>query len=195
MVVELISTIFGSVLSGGATGLLGVVIQRYFDKKAKDQDIEITKLNHANSIELAKMESEKVRIRSEADEHIANEVHEASDTAADYRSLEKSIESDKASYSTPKAQLRKGFVGGLVALMMAFVDFMRGILRPGMTAYLCYLVTVMFYWAKTLSDQHGLQLSPDQIMQLLMTIIGTITYVFTTCALWWFGARPPKKGN
>ena len=46
-----------------------------------------------------------------------------------------------------------------------------------------------------LAVQHGLTLTAEQVMHLMVQIIATILYVFTTCALWWFGARPPKQGR
>ncbi len=40
---EIIGTIFGSVFSGGATGLIGVGLQRYADYKNKQLDIQLAK--------------------------------------------------------------------------------------------------------------------------------------------------------
>lgn len=195
MVLELLTTVAGGIFSGGATGLLGVIIQRYFDKKSKDQDIELAKLSHANALALADKEQESARIRADAEKHISDNTVTVSENEMDAKLYEASVDNDSVKYLTPKAQLTKGFVGKFSIVLMSIVDFVRGILRPGMTAYLCYIVTMMFFWVKELAESYGLSLTPDQVMQLMIMVIGTITYVFTTCALWWFGARPPKKNG
>lgn len=190
---DILGTLIGGVISGGATGLLGVLIQRWFDLQNKVQEIEVIKLNHANAIALAQLESERAQMRAEADLAIADRAAEAREAEADSRSMVASFEADRAAYLDKGVQLKKGRLAGLVTFMMAAVDFARGILRPGMTAYLCGLVTVMFIWVRELAVSYGLTLTPDQVVQIMTQIIATILYVFTTCALWWFGARPPKR--
>lgn len=183
---ELIGTLVTGILSGGATGLIGVGLQRYFDFKAKQQEIEVVRLQLENAKELAKIEGERSTRVAEMD-------MEARFSEADSRSMVASFQADKASYLDPAAQQRKGFVGGAVVFLMGVVDFCRGILRPGMTAYMCGLVTVMFFWVRELAAQYGLKLTSDQTVQLMTQIISTILYVFTTTSVWWFGARPPKQ--
>lgn len=189
---SILGTILGGVLSGGATGLLGVLLQRFFDYKSKSQDIELHKLNLANTIELSKLESERAFIRAEVERQQAELDAIARETEADSRNLVASYENDRAAYLTPGAQLGKGFWPGTIRFMMALVDFMRGILRPAMTAYLCGLVTIMFLWVREVAANANLTLTSDQAVQIMLTIISTILYVFTTCATWWFGSRPPK---
>lgn len=201
---ELIGGIFASVVSGGATGLLGILLQRFFDMRAKAQEIEVVKLNLANSIELAKMEHEQAKARMENDlavaesvaaneQYLADRETEVRLVEADSENLQASMKHDGATYLDPSAQRRKGFVGGLITFMMAFVDFMRGVLRPAMTAYLCGLTTVMFFWVRELAERYGTSLTPDQVHDLMFQIIVTILYVWTVVATWWFGARPPAK--
>jgi len=197
MVGEIVGTIVGGIFSGGATGLIGVLIQRYFDYQHRNQDIETLKLNHANSIQLATIESESAKRRAEADEAIASSNKDAAigvaEADADAKMFSASFENDTAKYLAPESQKRPGFAGAAVVLMMGIVDFVRGILRPGMTIYLCILVTMMFLWVKDLSSKYGVYMTADQAMQIQLQIISTITYVFTTCSTWWFGSRPPKK--
>lgn len=183
---EILGTLLTGVLSGGATGLIGVLIQRYFDHKSKAQDLEQLRMQLDNAKELARIEGERSTRVAEID-------MEARFAEADASVMQASFAHDAASYLAPDAQRRKGWVGATVTLLLGLVDFMRGILRPGMTAYLCWLTTIMFFWVRELAVQHGLTLTAEQVMSLMVQIIATILYVFTTCALWWFGARPPKQ--
>jgi hypothetical protein len=185
---EILGTLLTGVLSGGATGLIGVLIQRYFDLQHKKQDIEITRLQLANTIELARMETDRA-VRTGEQEL------EGKFAEADARIMAASFAHDAATYLAPHAQARKGWLGGLVTLMMAMVDFLRGILRPGMTAYLCALVTLMFFWARDLAERHGYHMTAEQAFHLVLQIVATILYCWTTATLWWFGTRPPKQGG
>lgn len=185
---EILGTLLTGVLSGGATGLIGVLIQRWFDHKAKAQDLEQLRMQLDNAKELARIEGERSTRVAELD-------MEARFAEADASTLQASFRHDAAAYLAPQAQARKGWLGAFVTLLMAVVDFMRGILRPGMTAYLCWLTTIMFWWVRDLATTYGLTLTPEHVMQLMVQIIATILYVFTTTALWWFGARPPGRGR
>jgi hypothetical protein len=117
----ILGTLISGVISGGATGLLGVLLQRWFDLKNRDRDIQIVQLNHQNALALAQMESERARIRADADMAIADRESEAKEEEAASRSLVASYEHDKANYLQPEAQKRKGWVGAAVTLMMALV--------------------------------------------------------------------------
>jgi len=191
---------FMSVVSGGATGLLGVLLQRFFDHKAKVLEVEVVKLNHLNALALADKESERLRARADADVKVAESQAEAQtasaeadmqarEAEADAKNLQASMASDKATY------VPAGAVSGGIAWLLALVDFMRGILRPGLTAYLAGLVTVMFFWVRDLAEVHGVSISGEQAVMLMNQIIAAILYVFVTSTTWWFGSRPPAKGG
>ncbi len=182
---EILGTLLTGVLSGGATGLLGVLIQRYFDLQHKRQEIEIVRLQLANAVELARMETDRAIITEDMR-------MQAQFAEADARIMTASFQHDAATYLDAQAQRRQGFMGALVTLMMALVDFLRGILRPGMTAYLCALVTLMFFWARDLAQAHGYHMTAEQAYGLVLQIVATILYCWTTATLWWFGTRPPK---
>ncbi len=191
----ILGTLISGVISGGATGLLGVLLQRWFDLKNRDRDIQIVQLNHQNALALAQMESERARIRADADMAIADREAEAKEEEAASRSLVASYEHDKANYLQPDAQKRKGWVGAAVTMMMATVDFLRGALRPGLTIYLAGIVTMMFLTLMDMLKTRGHVFDNGELLTLLAQIVATLLYCFTTCVVWWFGTRPPKKAG
>lgn len=184
----LIASLISGVISGGATGLLGILIQRFFDLKGRDKDIAMLQLQHAQTLALAQIESERARIRADADTYIADRQLEATEAEADSRSLVASYENDKATYLSKEAQGTSKWV----TYAFAFVDVVRGLIRPLLTAYLVVLATAMFIWVKSLAGDNTL--NTDQVLKLMESIISTLLYLVTACTLWWFGSRPPKKG-
>ena len=69
------------------------------------------------------------------------------------------------------------------------LDVLRGVVRPGLTIYLCVLTTQIY---NELASQVG-PLTADQRYETTKLIVGTILYLFTTVTLWWFGTRSSGK--
>lgn len=192
---EIFGMLLSGVFTGGATGLLGLLLQRYFDLQHKKQDIEALKLNLANSVELSKMESDRARLRADTDIRISETESEAEKYKSDNELMAASYENDKAQYLDKESMRKEGKVAALVMFMMAFVDFFRGMLRPGMTVYLCFVVTYMFYWVRDLAAQYGNLMTSDNLQVLIVQIISTILYAFTTATVWWYGSRPAQPNS
>lgn len=198
---ELLGAILTGILSGGATGLLGVLLQRYFDYKKAQQDLEVLKLNLANAKELRQMELEaqerQAQLSAETQQRLAELDTQAREFEAQERSYQASIAGDKATYVDGGTITQLGasasrwqrFVAGLVALMLGSVDFFRGSIRPGVTTYSMVLLTLLLIWVRDLYMRSQLQLTAAQAHELAQQIVGTATYITTTSVVWWFGVR------
>lgn len=196
---DIVSTLT-SVFGGGATGLLGVLFQRYFDLKAKQQDVELVKLNNLHAQELARIEADKENRLAQSAQKVAEEEAQSrlqlaevdaqskADEAA-ARSYMLSVESDRATYLDPKSQARSKFA----RLAMTTVDAVRGLIRPVLTIYLVVIASMMFCWAKELAAQNGCPVNCDKSMELVTNIVNTLLYLTSTCVVWWFGVRPTAK--
>lgn len=192
--------IFGAlvtgVLGGGATGLLGVLLQRFFDYKKERTQLDLVRLNHENALALRTIElqaQERIAVRTaEAEELIAQADMHAREAEAAERSLQASYEADRATYLSPDAQKMSGFA----RVAMAIADFLRGIIRPIGTAYLMIVTTSMFWWTTRLANEFGVKMTADQVLTLQRSMIETISYCAVTSWIWWFGVRsgqPPGR--
>ena len=193
--IEILGAIATGVFSGGATGLLGVLLQRFFDYKKERTQLDLVRLNHENALALRSLElqaQERIAVRTaEAEELIAQADMQAREAEAAERSLQASYEADRGTYLSPAAQKQSR----AARILMALADFARGIIRPLGTVYLMIVTTTMFWWTTRLAAEYGVKMTAEQVMQLQMNLIGTITYCFTTSWIWWFGVRsgqPPK---
>lgn len=194
--IEVLGAIASGVFTGGATGLIGVLLQRFFDFKAKRLEVDLVKLNHENALALRTLEldrQERIAVRTaEADELIAQTEAQAREAEAAERTVQASYEADRATYLTGAAQQQSR----AARILMALADFARGIIRPLGTVYLMAVTTAMFWWTTKLAGEYGVKMTADQVLQLQMNLIGTITYCFTTSWVWWFGVRPAQpKGR
>jgi hypothetical protein len=202
--IDMLGSLVTGVLSGGATGLLGLLLQGWFKAKERAQDIEVLKLNHANALALRQQEAENelklAGLQAESAERLAELRAQAqADQSAgeDYRA---SLEHDKATH-VPTAtleQLSKGggwgkFVAGLVTLLLGLVDAVRGFVRPGVTVYTLGLQTMLLLWVNDMFARKLITLAQPEQQRLVMEVVTTTSFLVTTCVVWWFGARPPAR--
>lgn len=191
--IDIASSVISGVLSGGATGLLGVLLQQWGEHRKRAQEIEVLTLQHAQAVELRRLDQEQqlriAGLEAANAERLAelDAMARADESAsADYRS---SMQADRATYLDAGAQQ----ASRVARWMMAAVDFLRGIIRPGATIYSLALLTMLLIWVHDLWLRSGAQLTQAQQMQITMEIIGTCTYLAVTCTVWWFGVRPAAR--
>lgn len=184
----LLETLLTGVLSGGATGLIGIALQQGGDARKRRDDLERLRLEHDQTRELFKLEADRqvqvAKLDAESAERLAGIALEGRLAESADTNYQASLSHDRASY-VPEG---KG-----VPWLLSLVDFLRGLVRPGATAYSLALLTVLVLWVQELWAASGLKLTPEQVMRLVMEIIGTATYLATTCTVWWFGVRPAQR--
>jgi hypothetical protein len=193
--VEVAGSILTGVLSGGATGLLGVVIQQWGDQKKRVHDLDVLKQQHAQTIELKRLEGDQAEKMAQMSADSAERLAEIQAAAradesasADYKA---SMDNDGTRYLPAGAKLNP-----FVIVMLGIVDFMRGIIRPGITIYCMALLTLLLIWVNDMWQRSLLNLTPDDAKKLAMEVITTTTYLTVTSVIWWFGRRPeapPKR--
>lgn len=194
---DLLGSIFTGVLGGGATGLLGVIAQRWFDWRQKQQDAEILRLQLEAARETRRMEleaQERMADKAAAVQTLQAQLDaHAREVEADTAAYSASVSADRATYLAPEAQGKHW----PAALAMGLVDFIRGLTRPGLTIYTMWLLTLVLLWVQDLYHRAGQQMTPAQVHDLALQCVGTIFYLSTTTAVWWFGVRPsqPPKGK
>jgi hypothetical protein len=167
-----------SVVSGGATGLIGTAVQSYFQFQTRKLDIDLEKTKGAN--ELAKQELD---IKMQAQEwasrtQIAQVTTQGEVDKADAASLVASFSTEPQQYSE-KSLLTHG-----QEWIMVLLDALRGIIRPGLTIYLCVVVSLIYFQTRGLIPSNQ-----GDSFALLEKLVNTILYVTTSVILWWFGSR------
>lgn len=192
---DVFGALVGGVMSGGATGLLGIALQQWGDIKKRQHDLEMLKQQHLQTLELRRIEGENTlklaSVNAESAERLA-EIQFAARAeemaSSDYRA---SVENDKATYLAPSSQN-----AWYVVAMLGFVDFLRGLIRPGATIYSFVLLTMLLFWVHGMWQDSKLVLTPEDAKRLSMEVITTVTYLVVTLSTWWFGRRPeapPKR--
>lgn len=178
---ELLTTMLGSIFSGGATGLIGIAIQRYADHKNKQQDIFREQIRLSNEVKLRKLDFEIMEKEWAGRTRIAQLEMTGAADITDSRAFAESFKMEPQRYAEG-IKPPKFWRHALFAL-----DWLRGFVRPGLTLYLCVLTTMIYFQARDLLNKEDL--SSTEVLDIERLIISTILYLTTTCVLWHFGTR------
>jgi len=175
----------GSVLSGGVTGLVGVVIQRIADYKMMQLRIEENAQKHRNELELRTEDRLTLKLEYEGKDKVAATEAAGLEAVADASALEASFKMEPSMYSAGQRLNPKQ------RWVFILLDAIRGIIRPGLTVYLCALTT--YIWMQVSAKLGIVDLPPAAVLEVWKLVVATILYLTTTCVLWWFGTRNKQK--
>ena len=163
---ETLFNLGASVLTGGATGLLGTALSAVVDffqsRQRHSQELDLRRLD----IELAKVEAEGAAAHATIEAQATRE-------RAEWEALEASYREASRRWSRPGE-----------GRLMQFVDAVRGLTRPLLTWSLFALVGAIYFLLGA-SDLAAMGLRPR--------IVETVLYLFTAAILWWFGSRQIEK--
>lgn len=174
-----------SVLSGGLTGVVGVGIQRIFEYKSKQLDIEMSREKYAHEVSMKDLDS-KILAQEWASRAKVAEIESAAQVeVADSKAFALSFNEPQRYAADVKPTLGQGWL--LIAL-----DFTRGIVRPLLTIYLVFITSLLYLHCRSMLD---VGVSAAQAFELVDKIVETLLYLCTCCVLWWFGSRAAKPGR
>ena len=164
-----------SVLTGGATGLIGAAISRFADYKTES-------LKYRSELELRKADAEIMAAEWAARTKVAQVEADAVVEKADAASF-------AASFNEPER-----YSAGVVpsrgeGWLLVLVDCLRAIIRPGLTIYLCAITTYLYWDAHRYLGALGVM----DVTKLVNQIVSTILYLTTVVVAWWFGTRVGKE--
>ena len=163
------------ILSSGGIGAIVGAIGSFLNKM---EERKILKLKHAYN--LADRELDLREVVAEQEHNLA-----MADKQMEQTELEGDIATDVAEVNAFATHLKVN----AKATGIAFVDAIRGLMRPLITIYLMAMVTYIGYQTHVLVG--GLESLPaDELFTLYRDIIMSTIFLMTVAVTWWFGSRP-----
>lgn len=195
---EILLGIIGSFFSGGATGLAGMFIQRFFENKEKQHDLDVIKEQNRSMEVVAQMEINRTELQIQGQIEAAQQERWAREVESDNELQAVSYDHDKATVMSDKLLRyvinRSGkWSGRLISFLLGITAVLRKGIRPWLTIYLCVLTSIMY------GDYHEILTNNDSlftvkdIQMVVAHIVDTVTYLTTTCLVWWFGVSQTRK--
>jgi len=186
------------IILGGVTGLLGNVISGVMnyktmklknDHEAKMIELETTAMKEEAKMQIAITKAEIEGAVELADAHAYSTSQEKGNQPA---FSEKWI--DKLFTVEGWARYVAIPMGVLLALAFAFVDFLRGVMRPALTIYLTVMTTVITWMAWEIMQKNGMStMTVEEAIGIYNQVVSIVVYLTVSCVTWWFGDRRMSK--
>lgn len=80
-----------------------------------------------------------------------------------------------------------------LAFLMGLVDIFRSSVRPGLTAYLVVLTTLITMKSMEIISAKAALLSTAQAQEIFGNVTNIVIYLTVSCVTWWFGDRRTAK--
>lgn len=187
------------VLLGGVTGLLGNVITgilKYKNQKMQfEHDQKMIGLETQSMIEKSKAQIAitETQVKGEIEKTDAEAYKEAQKNANVSMFSEKWI--DNLFNVEGKVGKFLAVPAGIALSMgFAFVDWLRGVMRPLLTIYLTVMSSIITYMAWKIIQAHGLAtMTATEAIGLYSETTSIVIYLTVSCVTWWFGDRTMSK--
>jgi hypothetical protein len=184
--------ILDTLLAGGLTGLLGnlaTTIFGFVNKKQENKhEFAMKKLGIESMEREAKMNIQVTETKVQGDIELA-----------EMQSFNESIKQNAVDKLTGDVLTRlfdhKWTIpfGVLITFLFGLVDFVKALIRPGITLYLTIAMTVIYFNAMDIIKMAGGVYDVEMATELFNQITQNILYVGTSCIMWWFGDRRLAK--
>ncbi len=178
---EIVLSIFG----GGATGIIGAAISRYSDYKTKQLDNAHSQIMKENEIQMKNLDIKVIELEWAGRNSIATIEADARMDVADSQAFNTALNSE------PKIYANSSKFTKAQNTIMVILDFIRGVIRPGLTLYLCAITTAVYLQAGTIIKDQPITI--QHAVDIYIQISSTILYLTTTVVLFYFGSRPKKE--
>ena len=155
-----------SVLTGGATGLIGTAISGILG-------LFQSRADYRHEVDLRRLDIELAKAEAGAAEKVAAVEAEGARDVAEWEAM-------TASYREASTSLS----GSDDGFMLRFAEFVRRMTRPGLTWVLVAIIAVIFFTIEAMAPG---------VEDIRPRIVNTILYVGSAAVLWWFGQRQIEK--
>lgn len=189
---------------GMATGLIGNIVGGIFKFKTAKLQKEIQAAQNTHEIAMVKAESDAMIAEAKANIAITRAQVEGAIDLEDARAfVEAQKEGNKQMFSHKwidmlmnvqgKWQLITLPIAMLISILFALTDFIRGLIRPALTIYLCGVTTWVTMMAWDIMQKHGIELTATQALATFGEVTGVVTYLTISAVTFWFGDRSMNK--
>lgn len=191
-------------LLGTLTGILGNAIGAFFKFKQAKLDIENTKLKNAHEVEMIKAQTEAMVTEAKANIKITQAQVEGAIEIEDSKAfLEAQKQGNKNLFDNKWVDgllKTEGWwkiitlpLASIISFLFGMVDFIRGLVRPALTIYLCGATSYITYMAWEIMNMNGMALTATQATAIFSDVTSVVLYLTVSAVTFWFGDRQMSK--
>jgi hypothetical protein len=188
------------IILGGVTGLIGNAFTTWFKyKNAKmefDHEEKMVNLETQAMIQEAQAQIQVTKARIEGEVELADSAaFDTSQKVGNARLFhEKWIDMIMAAGDGKWTGWIFKLLGSLIGAGFAFTDWLNGMMRPALTAYLIGGASYITYLAWQIMEASGIGImTADQAIGIFQQVTSTMIYLAVSAVTWWFGDRTMSK--
>lgn len=175
---------------GVATGLIGNVVTSITNLKTQ-------KLKNAHDIEMRKYDiqerEQEGKIQIAVDSNRLEGEMEKIEADAYLQSMKVGNETLLTDGKMQALAIDKNWLSRILAFLMGLVDIFRSSVRPGLTAYLVALTTLITMKSMEIITSKAALLTTIQAQEMFSNVSDIVIYLTVSCVTWWFGDRRTAK--
>lgn len=191
--------ILENILTGGASGLLGVVTGLVGNALTSYTNLKTQKLKNDHEIKMVEVETNAMIAETEAnlkitEKQIEGDLLKAEE--ANYSTVlkegNKQLLSDNVllkMYSSPWT----AWIGVVISFLLGFLDVIKGFMRPGLTIYLVVLTSYITIYSKEILESKQELMTIVAAQELFSSVTQIIIYLTVSTVTWWFADRRVAK--
>ncbi|WP_031484434.1 hypothetical protein [Maridesulfovibrio frigidus] len=184
--------IIGSSLLGIGTGGIATIAQNIFGGISgwitEWQKRKTIELQHKQEMVMADKQIEVMRVEGEVAVQQAREERAMTETIIDGQNYQQSLLHDSATYSRGKEKTWADF-------LLVVADFVRGITRPTMTVFLCWITWSTYQHFTGYLAESNVLVSSDTANEMVRYIVMNTVFMSSSAVGWWFSSRPSNKAK
>lgn len=191
-------------LIGTLTGILGNAVGAFFKYKNAKLSMETVKLNNEHEVKMVAAKTEAMIAQAKANIKVAQATVEGE---IEKKDADVAIEAQKQGN---QIAFNNKWIDGLlkvegwwriitlplaslIAVLFGLVDFIRGLVRPALTVYLCGVTSYITYMAWKIMNMNGVALTSAQAVAIFNDVTSIALYLTVSCITFWFGDRQMNK--
>ncbi|WP_027179459.1 hypothetical protein [Maridesulfovibrio bastinii] len=182
----------GSSLLGIGTGGVATIFQNIFGGISswisEWQKRKTLTLQHQQEMEMTDKQIEMLKAEGDIAVQKSREDRAMTETIIDGQNYQQSLLHDAATYS-------KGSEKTWADFLLVVADFVRGITRPFMTAFLCWITWSTYQHFTGYLASENVLVDPGTANEMVRYIVTNTVFMSSSAVGWWFSSRPLNKGR
>ncbi len=182
----------GEAALGVLTGLVGTVATSWLNMRSQRE-------KNSHEVQMVKVQTEAMIAESNANIRVTE-----TQVAGDIERMEVEAYSQSIKEGNKQALSNKVLerlfqspytmlFGVILAFLLGFVDFLKHLMRPGLTAYLVFVSTWLTWEATKIIQAKQEILSATMATEIFTDMVNVIFYLTVSVVTWWFGDRRVAK--
>lgn len=189
---------------GAATGIIGNLVSGIFKYKTQKLEMELAKVENEHDLAMVKAETEAMVMEAKANIAVTKAQVEGAVELKDAETYKESQQlGNKPFFANQwvdnllkvegKWKILTYPIASLVAVLFGFVDFLRGLMRPFLTAYLTGVTTWITWMAWEIMQAQGMSITGQNAIDIFQDVTSIVIYLTVSAVTWWFGDRRMGK--